>query len=82
MTHAVHPHSIVRRTGLDFILKHQMQLLEQARFLYRDTPIRKTTEQTFLAVPRHAFVLIACSKAHNLRAVGDQKFAPEPFYRW
>jgi protein-L-isoaspartate(D-aspartate) O-methyltransferase len=33
-----------------------MQLLEQARFLFRDTPIRKTTEQAFLAVPRHAFI--------------------------
>ncbi len=41
---------------MDPILKHQRQLLEQARFAYYETPISEKTEQAFLAVPRHAFV--------------------------
>jgi protein-L-isoaspartate(D-aspartate) O-methyltransferase len=56
MTHGYEPNSIARRTGPDSILKHQIQLLQQARVIYRDSPISQTTEQAFLAVPRHAFV--------------------------
>jgi protein-L-isoaspartate(D-aspartate) O-methyltransferase len=36
--------------------KHQLQLLEQARAAYRDTPITPATERAYLETPRHIFV--------------------------
>jgi protein-L-isoaspartate(D-aspartate) O-methyltransferase len=40
----------------DSVRKYQQQLLEQARFMYRETPLSETTEKAFFAVPRHLFV--------------------------
>ena len=36
--------------------KYQRQLLEQARVIYRTSPISEATERAFLATPRHLFV--------------------------
>ena len=41
---------------MDPVEKYQRQLLEQARHVYRETPIRLSTEQAYLATPRHRFV--------------------------
>ncbi len=36
--------------------QYQQQLLDQARHVYSETPISSSTEQAYLACPRHAFV--------------------------
>ena len=41
---------------MDSVAKYQRQLLEQARFIYYETPISEPAERAFLAVPRHQFV--------------------------
>jgi protein-L-isoaspartate(D-aspartate) O-methyltransferase len=41
---------------MDTVEKYQRQLLEQARQIYRETPITEATELAYLATPRHRFV--------------------------
>ena len=36
--------------------KYQVQLLEQARTTYRETPITPETERAYIETPRHVFV--------------------------
>ena len=36
--------------------KHQRQLLQQAQYLFHDTPISQATANAYLATPRHLFV--------------------------
>ena len=36
--------------------KYQLQLLEQARSTYRETPITPETERAYIETPRHVFV--------------------------
>jgi protein-L-isoaspartate(D-aspartate) O-methyltransferase len=49
-------HKQSRGRSVDAIEKYQKQLLEQARHIYRDTPISEATERAYLATPRHRFV--------------------------
>ena len=44
------------RHAMDVIEKCQRQFLEQARQIYRETPITHSIEQAYLATPRHRFV--------------------------
>jgi protein-L-isoaspartate(D-aspartate) O-methyltransferase len=41
---------------MDAIAKYQRQLLEQAQYLYYETPISEATQQAFLHLPRHVFI--------------------------
>jgi protein-L-isoaspartate(D-aspartate) O-methyltransferase len=41
---------------MDTAEKYQQQLLEQARYVYHETPISEATKKAYLATPRHLFV--------------------------
>jgi protein-L-isoaspartate(D-aspartate) O-methyltransferase len=41
---------------MDAIAKYQRQLLEQAQYLYYETPISAATQQAFLHLPRQVFI--------------------------
>ena len=41
---------------MDLAVKYQQQLLDQARQIYRQTPISDATAQAYLTTPRHLFV--------------------------
>src|SRR3989442_2635872 len=41
---------------MDLASKYQQQLLDQARQIYRQTPISDATAQAYLVTPRHLFV--------------------------
>src|SRR5919108_2800559 len=41
---------------MDAIAQYQRQLLEQAQYLYYETPISEATQQAFLRLPRHVFI--------------------------
>ena len=41
---------------MDSVAKYQRQLLEQAQYIYYETPISEPTQQAFLQTPRHVFV--------------------------
>jgi len=41
---------------MELVEKYQKQLLEQARFIYYETPISDMTEKAYLETPRHLFV--------------------------
>jgi protein-L-isoaspartate(D-aspartate) O-methyltransferase len=41
---------------MDTIAKYQRQLLEQAQYIYYETPIGEATQQAFLCTPRHLFI--------------------------
>ena len=41
---------------MDTVEEYQRQLLEEARQIYRETPITRRTELAYLATPRHRFV--------------------------
>ena len=41
---------------MDAIAQYQRQLLEQAQYLYYETPISEATQRAFLRLPRHVFI--------------------------
>jgi len=41
---------------MNTVQKYQQQLLEQARLIYHETPLREVTENAYFAAPRHRFV--------------------------
>src|SRR5205085_10978255 len=53
-------HSVSRLTSeakaMDLAVKYQQQLLDQARQIYRQTPMSDATAKAYLTTPRHLFV--------------------------
>ena len=41
---------------MDPVAQYQRQLLEQAQYIYYETPISEATQHAFLHLPRHVFI--------------------------